>query len=169
MEAFSALLAICAGNSPVTGEFPIQRPVTRSFDVFFDLHLNKQSWGWWIETPSRSLWRHCNGYKCRAKHAVTRARVLSQPQYLFSVFSWFWLGTFSGLGSCGVCHPQMAMSIVAYTCRLNKASSTFFVDSSFLYVSQTLFMILWKGFQPLWQHDSPRRGAIISTVETDNS
>ena len=33
----SALLAICAGNSPVAGEFPAQRPVTRSFDVFFDL------------------------------------------------------------------------------------------------------------------------------------
>ena len=37
METFSALLAICAGNSPVTGEFPAQMPVTRSFDVFFDL------------------------------------------------------------------------------------------------------------------------------------
>ena len=65
MEAFSALLAICAGNSPVTGEFPAQRPVTRSFDVFFDLRLNKrlskQSWGWWLETPSRLLGRHCNG------------------------------------------------------------------------------------------------------------
>ena len=64
METFSALLAICAGNSPVTGEFPAQRPVTWSFDVFFDLRLNKrlskQSWGWWFETPSRSLWRHCN-------------------------------------------------------------------------------------------------------------
>ena len=42
METFSALLALCAGNSPVTGEFPSQRPVTRSFDVFFDLRLNKQ-------------------------------------------------------------------------------------------------------------------------------
>ena len=42
METFSALLAICAGNSPVPGEFPIQRPVTRSFDVFFDLRLNKR-------------------------------------------------------------------------------------------------------------------------------
>ena len=51
-------------NSPVTGEFPTQRPVTRRFDVFFDLRLNKrlskQSWGWWLETPSRSSWRHCN-------------------------------------------------------------------------------------------------------------
>ena len=40
MEAFSALLAICAGNSPVPGEFPTQRPVTRSFDVYFDLSPN---------------------------------------------------------------------------------------------------------------------------------
>ena len=37
IEKFSALLALCAGNSPVPGEFPAQRPVTRSFDVFFDL------------------------------------------------------------------------------------------------------------------------------------
>ena len=40
METFSALLAICAGNSPVTCDFPAQRPVTQSFDVFFDLRLN---------------------------------------------------------------------------------------------------------------------------------
>ena len=42
METLSALLVLCAGNSPVTGEFPSQRPVTQSFDVFFDLRLNKQ-------------------------------------------------------------------------------------------------------------------------------
>ena len=63
METFSALLAICAGNSPVPGEFPAQRPVTWSFDVFFDLRLNqllsKQSWGWWFEMLSHPLWRHC--------------------------------------------------------------------------------------------------------------
>ena len=41
METFSTLLAFCAGNSPVTGEFPAQRPVTRSFGVFFDLCPNK--------------------------------------------------------------------------------------------------------------------------------
>ena len=41
METFSALRAICPGNSPVTSEFPAQRPVKRSFDVFFDLRLNK--------------------------------------------------------------------------------------------------------------------------------
>ena len=51
------------------GEFPAQRPVTRIFDVFFDLCLNKrsskQSWGWWFETLSRPLWRHCNDRVCR--------------------------------------------------------------------------------------------------------
>ena len=65
METFAALLAICAGNSPVPGEFLAQRPMTRSFDVFFDLRLNKrlskQSWGWWFETISRPLWHHRNG------------------------------------------------------------------------------------------------------------
>ena len=43
---------------------PTQRPVTRSFGVFFDLRLNirlnKQWWGWWFETRSRPLWRHRN-------------------------------------------------------------------------------------------------------------
>ena len=68
METFSALLAICAGNSPVSGEFHAQRPVTRSFDVFFDLRrnkrLSKQWWGWWFETVSSPLWRHCNVTTC---------------------------------------------------------------------------------------------------------
>ena len=64
METFSALLAICTGNSPVTGEFPEQSPVTRSFDAFIDRRLNKRLskrwWGWWFETPLCPLWCHCN-------------------------------------------------------------------------------------------------------------
>ena len=57
-------------TGPLCGEFtghrwiPAQRPVTRKFDVPYDLCLNKwvsiQSWGWWFETRSRSLWCHCN-------------------------------------------------------------------------------------------------------------
>ena len=42
----------------------LQRPVTRSFDVFFDLRLikwlGKHLQGWWFETLSHPLWRHCN-------------------------------------------------------------------------------------------------------------
>ena len=60
METFSALLV----HTPVTGEFPLQKAVTRIFDVFFDLRPNKrsseESWGWWFGTPLRSLWRYCN-------------------------------------------------------------------------------------------------------------
>ena len=55
MLTFSALLVL---------GFLSQRPVTWSFDVFFDLCLNKrlgkQPRRWWFETSSRSLWRHCN-------------------------------------------------------------------------------------------------------------
>ena len=64
MKTFSALVAFCEGNSPGTGGFPSQRPVTRSFDVFFDLRLNKRlsepSWRRWFETPPCPLWRQCN-------------------------------------------------------------------------------------------------------------
>ena len=64
MEIFSALLAIRAENSPVANEFTAQKPVTRSFDIFFDLRLNKrsskQSWAWWFDMLSRPLWRHWN-------------------------------------------------------------------------------------------------------------
>ena len=76
MGTFSASLAICAGNSPVPGQFPTQRPVTRSFDVFLDLRLNKrlskQPWGWWFESLSGPLWRHRNvaalhRWKCLGK------------------------------------------------------------------------------------------------------
>ena len=62
METFSVLLALCEGNSPIISEFPSQRPM--SFDVFFDLHLNKclsnQSRCRWFEMPSHPLWHHCN-------------------------------------------------------------------------------------------------------------
>ena len=61
----SGLLALCGGTPSVTDGFPSsQRQVTHSFDVFFDLRLNKrlskQSRRLWFETPSPSLWLHCN-------------------------------------------------------------------------------------------------------------
>ena len=81
METFSALLAICAGNSPVI----TKAIVTQSFDVFFDIRLNQQlSKQWkrrWSETPSRSLWRHCNGsmleyrYRTNLEHWIWNDRL----------------------------------------------------------------------------------------------
>ena len=90
METFSALLATCAGNSPVAGEFPAQRPGTRSFDVFFDLLLNnqlsKQSWGWWFETLSRSLSRHCNVVMI-SQHWIDGNKPLAEPM-LTKIYIW---------------------------------------------------------------------------------
>ena len=61
---------------------PGQRPVKRSFDVFFDLRLNKrlskQWWGWWFEKLSRPLWRHCNYHPAHtcSKNIKTMCRFL---------------------------------------------------------------------------------------------
>ena len=114
---FSALLAICAGNSPITGEFPTQGPVTRGFDVFFDLHLNKrlskQSWGWSFETLSRPLlrhrnaqtgikltapyryeiWQYCWWESCQiswlnAPHGLCRINVYIDPNYIIRNSTW---------------------------------------------------------------------------------
>ena len=65
METYFALLDLCVGHSPVVGEFPSQRPMMRSFDVFCRLHphkrLSKQLIRRWFEVSWRSLKRHCNG------------------------------------------------------------------------------------------------------------
>ena len=81
---------ICARNSPVTGEFPSRRPVTRSFGVIIDLRLNerlsKKSWGWWFGTPPGSLWRHCNALIMERSFVF---RTANNKESL-GVFSW-WL------------------------------------------------------------------------------
>ena len=98
MEFFFALIALCAGNSPVTGEFPSQRPVTRSFDIFFDLYLNKllikRPWHRWFETPLRSIWRHCNGphlrprgpMNCSQDGHITKIPILMQISYTSTIY-----------------------------------------------------------------------------------
>ena len=73
MDFFPRYLPFVA---PVPGEFPTQRPVTRSFDVFFDLHpnkrLSKQWWGWCFETPSCPLWLHRSGCTYVSREIYTR-------------------------------------------------------------------------------------------------
>ena len=97
-ETYSALLVLCAGNSPVTGEFPSQRPVTRSFDDFFELRLNKrlseQSRCWWFETPSGSVWRDFNvinePISCSTSHVLfffcSGSKLVYVSIYLKSLF-----------------------------------------------------------------------------------
>ena len=62
MENFLVILALCEGNSPVTSEFPSQRPMTRIFDVFFDLRWING----WVNIREAGDWR-----RHRAHHDVT--------------------------------------------------------------------------------------------------
>ena len=68
------------------GDFPTQRTVTRSFDVFFDLWLNKrlskQPWGGWFETPLWSLWRQCNVMNTCRKTVSSRTQYPINFQYI---------------------------------------------------------------------------------------
>ena len=100
MEIFSAFLAFCAGNSPVTGEFPTQRAGTRSFDVFFNLRFNQQLSQQlrrrWFETSSRPLWRH---YNVKPWSLVS---VYDTHDYKISVIHTF--------------YPRLVMSIVVVSC-----------------------------------------------------
>ena len=101
MEIFSALLAFCVGKSPVIGEFPAQRPVTQSFDVFADLHqnewLSKQSRGWWFETLSHPLWHHSSVSHPKATNEpVTWLHMFYCLFFYFSLARNYW-NTFSQL------------------------------------------------------------------------
>ena len=96
METFSALLALCAEKSPVARQFPSQRPRTRSFGVFFHLCLNKrlskESCGWWFETQSHSLWRHCNRSDDR-KESQTFTCLINDVKifWFYSICTFEWL------------------------------------------------------------------------------
>ena len=99
METFSALLAICAINLPVTGEFPEQRQVTRSFDIFFDLRLNE---GWINNREAGELRCHRAHYDVTVMtsvdkgikvRAIDRSFVIWGPSchdraYIFILYQW---------------------------------------------------------------------------------
>ena len=88
---------ILCGEFTGPDEFPTQRPVTPSFDVFFDLRLNKrlskQPRGWWFETQSWSLWRHRNEYKAGiylVDEFKTLIKSLDCPNCVSSVCDFYW-------------------------------------------------------------------------------
>ena len=116
METFAALLAICSENSPVPGEFHTQRPVTWSFDVYFDLCLNKrlskQSWGWWFETLSSTLWCHRNGLFCYMQkshgiilYIIEHDKILWYKHNVFHFDNWnCWCNNFIGVQIIAMYH-----------------------------------------------------------------
>ena len=90
IETFSALLALCAGNSPVTGAFPSQRPVTRSFDVLFHLCLTN---GWLNNRRcvhydvTVMYWINQNCLRLIARETYSQSCVAFQPS-LFLLMTW---------------------------------------------------------------------------------
>ena len=107
----SASLALCAGNYQVIGEFSVQKSVTRSFDIIFDLRLNKclskQSWGWWFKTPSCSLWRHCNVI-CHSRQCIVMCTVFkydNSPEHF--PLTRFIEGAISHNHLCVLCHQNL--------------------------------------------------------------
>ena len=100
IETFSALLALCVGNSPVTDEFPSQRPVTRGFDVSLICALNKrlskQSGGWWFETWSNitRYWTHCKRKKAKTLFRLWTCKIYPHTSALRASYGRF--SEFSG-------------------------------------------------------------------------
>ena len=138
MEECSALLAICAGNSPVPGEFPAQRPITQSFEVFFDLRLNKrfckQGCGWWFETLSCPLWRHCNDYRTKD---IIKFISPSSMVYMYANFQ--------------LTYNTMITSLYMKTCRQllreNHISSSSIIQfGTVIYSISEITFINWKNF-----------------------
>ena len=108
METFSSFTGHLCGEFTGHRWIPRTNPVTRSFDVFLDLLPNKrmskqQWWGWWFETPSWPLWRHCNGrfvYFMPGK--VKTGTFLTHPtNAAYMSVNWASIGSGNGLSPVG--------------------------------------------------------------------
>ena len=80
MEAFSVLLALCERNPTVTGGFPSQKPVTPSFDIFFDLRLNKR-WNKTMEVPAISDTHYCDVIMDAVASQITSLTIVYSTVY----------------------------------------------------------------------------------------
>ena len=104
METFFVLLAICAGNSPVPGEFPAQRPVTRSFDVFFDLHLRIN--GWVNNGEAGDLRHHRAHYVVTVMFTIDIAsHWCRESKTVVTAVLWEWSYSWLALINCGLVMP----------------------------------------------------------------
>ena len=77
METFSALLALYArgihrspGNYPYKSQWrgALMFSLICTWTYVVNKRLSKQWWSWWLNMPSRSLWRHCNGRLMEGYH-----------------------------------------------------------------------------------------------------
>ena len=138
------------------GEFPTQRPVTRSFDVFFDLRLNnrlsKHSWAWWFETLSCSLWRHRNVYIYRSRQ--------NKPPFPSYVK---WRELYAGMRD----HDNMGRRydhcshITWPPSRLGTPSTLLFIQELFTVNIKALYCLFLMMETNRWPVDSPHKGSVM--------
>ena len=184
MEPFSALLAFCAGNSPVTGEFPSQRPVTRSFDVFFDVRLNKrlskQSWCWWFETPSRSLCRHRNAlynrtiwYTLFCYFSVLCVRVCASARVcVYAIYTWcrksMWKWILFLVWAITQCSYLLCVIFMLLGFCSGLLTITF-VEPIFFYPNDCQSDSQWTNIVAIWikTHDFRLRTCILKTLSAN--
>ena len=95
---------ICEGNPPVIGEF---------FDRHLNRRFNKQSRRWWFETPSCSLWRHCDVPRkiSASRWLKTRGNADSPSQKCYwKIYLWmgmsFFIDTIKNLMTTCLPHPN---------------------------------------------------------------
>ena len=106
METFSALLAFCARNSPVTGEFPHKGQWRWALILYLICALNKrlskQPWGRRFWTPSLSLWRHCNFHPSSLTHSV---------RFICNTIYSLWHQTFESIRNIRSCWSKLLLSV----------------------------------------------------------
>ena len=130
METFSALLALCAGNSPVTGEFPAQRSVTRSFDVFFDLSLNN---GWANNRAAGDLRRRRAHYDVTVMYPQCGAVIKRKCSHCSPVRARYGVSFVDPASDCYSHSAQTSIQIevcVTQWCRLVPLPAMYLIDQT---------------------------------------
>ena len=148
MEAFYALLALCAGNPPVTGEFPSQWPVARSFDVFFYLRLNKRLGKVCIYVGLPALSSKSVIYVCETSHqfaVYTNVELFVQVPALLETCYTLWHNKKPRYHS----HPYLSLAKNANTWRSNQLHTpSFYLNTVYpkKYAHGFCFAVLCCGY-----------------------
>ena len=140
METFSALLTLCVGNSPVPGEFPHKGQWGGALMFLWinalNKRLSKQSWGWWFDKPSRSLWRHCN--ECSLNRAVNAGTTDLASSFGINGLVKQTYRTIIATTALVNCLKNWNMiGFVIFTCQVSDLICLFYCDVP-------LFYIIWK-------------------------
>ena len=115
METFSALLAFCTENAPVTSEFPTQRTVTQSFDVFFDLRQNQQSVNSWANNGDAGDFRR---YRAHYDVPVMSREIRKACNvFLISLLLGNCIMRATFLNSTSFGHPAVVASLIQFAIR----------------------------------------------------